>query len=114
MLALRSTTSAVAMAAVVEQADPLSPVASLQQEVSTAFKPAKVRMEAAVARSPPLQQEMAGGLAKPKVDASVAEIARQLQDQLDARAKARIARATTGSPTARRGAREGLRGRELP
>ena len=92
VLALRSTTSAVAMAAVVEQADPLGPVASLQQEVSTAFKPAKARMEAAVSALTAVQQEIAGGLAKPKVDASVAEIARQLQDQLDARAKARIAR----------------------
>ena len=92
VLALRSTTSAVAMAAVVEQTDPLGPVASLQQEVSTAFKPAKVRMEAAVSALTAVQQEIAGGLAKPKVDASVAEIARQLQDQLDARAKARIAR----------------------
>ena len=93
MLALRSTTSAVAMAAVMEQTDPLSPVASLQQEVSSAFvKPAKARMEAAVSALTTVQQEIAGGLAKPKVDASVAEIARQLADQLDARAKARIAR----------------------
>jgi ribonucleoside-diphosphate reductase alpha chain len=92
VLALRSTTSAVAMAAVAEQADPMSPVASLQQEVSTAFKPAKARMEAAVAALASVQQEIGGGLVKPKVDASVAEIARQLADQLDARAKARIAR----------------------
>ena len=75
-----------------EQADPLGPVASLQQEVSTAFKPAKARMEAAVAALSSVQQEIAEGLGKPKVDASVAEIARQLADQLDARAKARIAR----------------------
>jgi hypothetical protein len=49
-------------------------------------------MEAAVAALASVQQEIADGLVKPKVDASVAEIARQLADQLDARAKARIAR----------------------
>jgi ribonucleoside-diphosphate reductase alpha chain len=93
VLALRSTTSAVAMAAVAEEAEPVSPVASLQQEVSTAFKPVKARMEAAVAALASVQQEIADGLPKPpKVDASVAEIARQLADQLDARAKARIGR----------------------
>jgi ribonucleoside-diphosphate reductase alpha chain len=92
VLALRSTTSAVAMAAVAEETEPVSPVASLQQEVSTAFKPVKARMEAAVAALASVQQEIADGLPKPKVDASVAEIARQLADQLDARAKARIAR----------------------
>jgi ribonucleoside-diphosphate reductase alpha chain len=94
VLALRSTTSAVAMAAVAEEAEPVSPVASLQQEVSTAFKPAKARMEAAMAALSSVQQEIAEGLGKPEVDASVAEIARQLADQLDARAKARIARET--------------------
>jgi ribonucleoside-diphosphate reductase alpha chain len=92
VLALRSTTSAVAISAVAEEADPMGPVASLQQEVSTAFKPVKARMEAAVAALTSVQQEIGGGLAKPKVDASVAEIARQLADQLDARAKSRIAR----------------------
>jgi ribonucleoside-diphosphate reductase alpha chain len=93
VLALRSTTSAMAIAAVTEQTEPLSPVASLQQEVSTAFvKPAKARMEAAVSALSSVQQEITADLAKPKVEASVAEIARQLADQLDARAKARIAR----------------------
>ena len=39
-----------------------------------------------------LQQDLATGLAKPKVDASVEEIARQLQSQLNARAKTRLTR----------------------
>ena len=88
VLSLRSTTSAVAMAAV--QAEPESPVASLQHEVSAAFaKPAELRMEAAVAKLTSLQGELA---TKPKAKMEVSELARQLQEQLDARAKGRIAK----------------------
>jgi ribonucleoside-diphosphate reductase alpha chain len=54
--------------------------------------PAKAKMETAISSLTALQQEMAVGLAKPKVDASVEEIARQLQRQLDARAKSRLAK----------------------
>jgi ribonucleoside-diphosphate reductase alpha chain len=90
VFAMRSSSSV----AVAEQGDidPMSPVASLQQEVQTAFKPAKARMETAVAALTALQEEQTEGLAKAKADASVAELARQLQDQLDARAKARVAK----------------------
>jgi ribonucleoside-diphosphate reductase alpha chain len=94
VLALRSSTSAVAIEAT--QADPMSPVASLQaslqQEVTAFARPAKAKMETAISSLTALQQEMAVGLAKPKVDASVEEIARQLQGQLDARAKSRLAK----------------------
>jgi ribonucleoside-diphosphate reductase alpha chain len=92
VLALRTTASAAAA----EEVDPLSPVASLHQEVATAFaNPVKARMEAAVSELTSLQTELAAGIATPqkaKKDAPVAELARQLADQLDARAKARIAK----------------------
>ena len=93
VLALRSTTSAVAMAAA--QGDPTSPVASLHQEVATAFaRPDKMRMEAAVAELAAVQQGVAEAIAanpaKAKKEASVAELARQLAEQIDARNKARI------------------------
>jgi ribonucleoside-diphosphate reductase alpha chain len=84
VFALRSSTSAVALAAV----DPESPVASLQQEVSTAFQSAKARMETAVGALTALQGEQAAGLGQIEVK----ELARQLQDQLDARAKSRVAK----------------------
>jgi ribonucleoside-diphosphate reductase alpha chain len=60
VFALRSSTSAVALAAV----DPESPVASLQQEVSTAFQSAKARMETAVGALTALQGEQAAGLGR--------------------------------------------------
>ena len=88
VFAMRSTSS-VAVAAEIE---PAGPVASLQQEVETAFQPPKVRMETAVAALTALQQEQTTELAKAKMEASVSELARQLKDQLDARAKSRIAR----------------------
>src|SRR4249919_1428352 len=92
VLALRSSTSAVAIEAT--QTDPASPVASLQaslqQEVAAFPRPAKVRMEAAVATLGTLQQELAADVARPKANASVEEIARQLQSQLSARAKTRF------------------------
>jgi ribonucleoside-diphosphate reductase alpha chain len=94
VLALRSSTSAVAIAAA--QDEPTSPVASLHQEVAAAFaKPAKARMEAAVAELTTLHEELASSVVvqqRSKADAPVAELARQLAEQLDARAKARIAR----------------------
>jgi ribonucleoside-diphosphate reductase alpha chain len=100
VLALRSTTSAVAVAAA--QGEPASsPVASLQaslQQEVTAFARPEVRMEAAVAQLAALQQEAAGALATPakaKKEANVAELARQLAEQLDARAKTRIAKDNT-------------------
>jgi ribonucleoside-diphosphate reductase alpha chain len=83
VLALRTTSSAVAVAV---EAD--GPVASLQHEVATAFQPAKVRMESAVSALTALQSEQAAGLGQMEVK----ELARQLQDQLDARAKSRVAK----------------------
>ena len=95
VLALRSTTGAVAVAEA--QVDPASPVASLQeglrQELAAAFAvPEKARMEAAMTHLGALQKELSVGLAKSKADASVEEIARQLQSQLNARAKSRLAK----------------------
>ena len=49
-------------------------------------------METAVAALTALQQEQTTELAKAKMDASVSELARQLKDQLDARAKSRFAK----------------------
>jgi ribonucleoside-diphosphate reductase alpha chain len=95
VLALRSSVSAVAVAAA--QGDPASPVASMHQEVATAFAlPQRARMEAAVAELTAVQQEIANSPlvspAKAKKEASVAELARQLAQQLDSRSKARIAK----------------------
>ena len=95
VLALRSTTSAVAIAAT--QGDPTSPVAHLHQEVATAFaRPEMSRMEAAVAELAAVQQGVAEAIAatpaKAKKEANVAELARQLAEQLDQRSKARIAK----------------------
>jgi ribonucleoside-diphosphate reductase alpha chain len=88
VLAMR-TTSSVAVAAEVEQ---VGPVASLQQEVATAFQPERARMETAVAALTALQDEQVSTVAKAKMEASVSELARQLKDQLDARSRSRIAR----------------------
>ena len=121
VLALRSTTSAVAMAAA--QGDPASPVASLQaslqQEVATAFaRPDKTRMEAAVAELAAVQQGVAEAIAarpaKAKKEASVAELARQLAEQLDAAQQGAHRQGQPGARSRRRGPRQGLRGRELP
>jgi ribonucleoside-diphosphate reductase alpha chain len=96
VLALRSSTSAVAIEATLT--DPASPVASLQaslrQEVATAFvKPEKARMEAGVASLSVLQQEVSTSLPKPqKAKREVDDLARQLQVQLDAMSKARLAK----------------------
>src|SRR6202008_3790554 len=58
----------------------------------TAFKPTpKVRMETAIGALMALQQEQSVEVARAR-EASVSELARQLQDQLDARAKSRIAK----------------------
>jgi ribonucleoside-diphosphate reductase alpha chain len=79
VLALRTTTSV----AVAEQPNPSGPVASMQQEVVTAFQPQPdaERMETAVGALTALQQEL-----------SITEAARLLKDQLDARTKDRIAK----------------------
>jgi ribonucleoside-diphosphate reductase alpha chain len=79
VLALRTTTSV----AVAEQRELAGPVASLQQEVATAFQPQPdtQRMETAVGALTALQQEL-----------SITEAARMLKDQLDARSKDRIAK----------------------
>ena len=88
MLALRSTSSAVAVAAV--QVDPDSPVASLQQEVATAFQPVQGAHGVGDGRA-----HGPAGRAdrRARQDWRCEELARQLQDQLDARAKARVAKA---------------------
>jgi hypothetical protein len=92
-LALRSTASAVAVTEA--QADPVSPVASLQaglrQELASFVMPDKARMEAAMTQLGALHQELSAGHTN-KVDASVEELARQLQSQLSARAKSRLAK----------------------
>jgi ribonucleoside-diphosphate reductase alpha chain len=74
-----------------------SPVAAMQRDVTTAFASEHARMESAVATLTALQQELASlqqemtpALARPRAEASVTEIARQLADQLDARAKGRL------------------------
>ena len=89
VLALRSTSS-VAVAPQPEQTDP---VASLQQEVETAFQPqaAKVRMEAAVGVLTAWQQEQPAELKK-QTEVELEDLARQLRDQLDTRAKQRLAK----------------------
>ena len=94
VLALRSTTSAVAIEAT--QTDPASPVASLQaslqQEVTAFPGPRRSAWRRRSPRSATLQQELAAEVARPKANASVEEIARQLQSQLSARAKTRFAK----------------------
>jgi ribonucleoside-diphosphate reductase alpha chain len=87
VLALRSTSSV----AVAEARELAGPVASLQQEVETAFQPDRARMETAVGALTALQVEQAAEV-HARVDASVTELAQQLKDQLDARTKDRIAR----------------------
>jgi ribonucleoside-diphosphate reductase alpha chain len=83
--------------AVAEEAEALGPVASLQREVTTAFAGDTARMDTAVATLTSLQQELQAlqrelTPAAVRADASVTEIARQLADQLDARARARLSR----------------------
>jgi ribonucleoside-diphosphate reductase alpha chain len=95
VFALRSTSSA---AVAEEEEVAMGPVASLQREVTTAFAPERAKMETAVAALSTLQQELRAlqgemaPTAVPKADASVSEIARQLAEQLDTRAKARLAK----------------------
>jgi ribonucleoside-diphosphate reductase alpha chain len=95
VFALRSTSSAVVAE---EEVEAIGPVASLQREVTTAFASERSKMESAVAALTTLQQELTAlqseiaPAATPKADASVTEIARQLAEQLDVRAKARIAK----------------------
>jgi ribonucleoside-diphosphate reductase alpha chain len=98
VLALRSTSSAVVAEEAEELAGALGPVASLQREVTTAFTSERTKMETAVAALSTLQHELralqseAVPVVAPKAEVSVTEIARQLADQLDTRAKARIAK----------------------
>jgi ribonucleoside-diphosphate reductase alpha chain len=110
VFALRSTGNA----AVAEEAEALGPVASLQREVTTAFASERTKMESAVAALSTLQHELHAlqqevALPAPKADASVTEIARQLADQLDARAKARLAK---GNLAADRAAEARVKGYE--
>jgi ribonucleoside-diphosphate reductase alpha chain len=95
VLALRTTSSAVAIEAT--QADAAAgPIASLhatlQHEVTAFPRSTKARMETAVAALGALQEELVADAARPRIDASVEEIARQLQGQLSARAKSRLAK----------------------
>jgi ribonucleoside-diphosphate reductase alpha chain len=98
VFALRSTSSA---AVAEEEAETLvgalGPVASLRREVTTAFGSERAKMETAVAALSSLQHELRALQseivpAAPMPESSVTEIARQLADQLDARAKARLAK----------------------
>ena len=63
-----------------------------QQEVTAFPRSTKARMETAVAALGALQHELTADAARPRIDASVEEIARQLQGQLSARAKSRLAK----------------------
>ena len=88
MLALRSTSSVV----VAEEDEAASPVAQLQQGVSSAFASSKQRMEAAVEHLTALQQELASPApAARDAKLSVSELAEQLNEQLAQRALARRA-----------------------
>ena len=99
VFALRSTSSV----AVAEQTELAGPVASLQQEVATAFQPVKVRMETAV-----------GALTRPAAGA--------VRRRAGAAAAGPDRRPRQGAPVqgepggrpAGRSQDEGLRGRELP
>jgi ribonucleoside-diphosphate reductase alpha chain len=93
VLALRSTSSVV----VAEDAEPASPVAALQQGVTSAFAAPKQRMETAIEHLAAVQQELAGTLApaaRAEAQLSITELAEQLNDQLAARALARAAPAS--------------------
>jgi ribonucleoside-diphosphate reductase alpha chain len=87
MFAVRSS-AAVALDA--RAAEATGPVASLQQEVTTAFaKPARARMEAAVGELAALQQELAHALGRQKPSADPGEAARRGLD-VSRRAEAKI------------------------
>jgi ribonucleoside-diphosphate reductase alpha chain len=93
VLALRSTSSV----AVAEEAEAASPVAALQQGVSSAFAAPKQRMEAAVEHLAAVHQELAASVpAAPRAEKfSVAELAAQLSEQLAQRALARAGRSSS-------------------
>ena len=105
VFALRSSSSAVAVAAV--QTDPDGPVASLQHEVATAFQPAKVRMDSAMGALTALQEEQTVALAD------------RWEGWRGAAGPARCAgqgaggQGQPGGRPTRRGEGEGLRGRKL-
>jgi ribonucleoside-diphosphate reductase alpha chain len=96
VFALRSTGSVAVAEETEALVSAMGPVAALQRDVTTAFAPERVRMDTAVATLTALQHELHGlqhaPASAPRADASVTEIARQLADQLDARAKARLAK----------------------
>jgi ribonucleoside-diphosphate reductase alpha chain len=97
VLALRTTSNG----ALAEAAEATSPVAALQQGVTSAFATPKQRMEAAVEHLTTLHHEVAASLASaPPVRAeaklSVAELAEQLNEQLTARALSRAGRGEPG------------------
>jgi ribonucleoside-diphosphate reductase alpha chain len=92
VLALRSTSSV----AVAEEAEAASPVAALQQGVSSAFAAPKQRMEAAVEHLAAVHQELAVSVPAPRAEKlSVAELAAQLSEQLAQRALARAGRSSS-------------------
>ena len=99
VLALRSTSSVV----VAEEDEAASPVAQLQQGVSSAFASSKQRMEAAVEHLTALQQELASPApAARDAKLSVSELAEQLNEQLAQRALARAGRASASQAGANR------------
>ena len=99
VLALRSTSSVV----VAEEDEAASPVAQLQQGVSSAFTSSKQRMEAAVEHLSALQQELTSPApAARDAKLSVSELAEQLNEQLAQRALARAGRASASQAGANR------------
>jgi ribonucleoside-diphosphate reductase alpha chain len=89
MFALRATSGAMAVEA--RGGEPTGPVASLQQEVTSAFaKPPRVRMEAAVGDLAQLQQDLASSLARQMIPAAVEAPPLRKSAEADRRAEARI------------------------
>jgi len=88
---------------VAEEDEAASPVAQLQQGVSSAFASSKQRMEAAVEHLTALQQELASPApAAREAKLSVSELAEQLNEQLAQRALARAGRASASQAGANR------------
>jgi ribonucleoside-diphosphate reductase alpha chain len=89
MFALRATSGAMAVEA--RGGEPKGPVASLQQEVTSAFaKPPRARMEAAVGDLAQLQQDLASSLARQMIPAAVEAPPLRKSAEADRRAEARI------------------------
>ena len=88
MFALGASASAVALEAAPAVAS--GPVASLQQEVTSAFaKPARARMEAAVGELT-LQQDPTSALARQMIPAAIEVDPSRMGTEADRRAEARI------------------------